>query len=125
MALERQEPDRVPFDCTFTYGAYQKLIGFSGFSDTKDLIPKSPALNISPNIGFLEEMKIDLYYLGLNSWKNEPAFEIGAETYQDVWGVGYRKIEGPTGMEYFNDLHPLAQAKTTDLDHYPSPSLRP
>ena len=120
-ALEHREPDRVPFDCTFTYGAYQKLIRAPGFSDANDLIPKSPALNVSPNSDFLKEMKIDLYYLGLNSWKNEPAFEIGVETYQDIWGVGFRKIEGPTGMEYFNDLHPLAKAKTTDLVQYPWP----
>ena len=99
-ALEHQEPDRVPFDCTFTYEAYRKVEKAMGFSLTPDLHPGSPALNITPSLEFLKEMKIDLYYLGLNKWKNTPVFEYGMETYTDIWGVGYKKIESDNRLEY-------------------------
>jgi uroporphyrinogen decarboxylase len=120
-ALKHQEPDRIPFDCTFTYDAYQKISEVMGFSHNPHLLPGSPALNVTPTMEFLGEMNIDLYYLGLNSWKNEPIFEYGMETYKDVWGAGYRRIEGDSGLEYFNDTHPLARATLKDLEEFPWP----
>jgi uroporphyrinogen decarboxylase len=120
-ALEHREPDRVPFDCTFTYGAYRRLEKSLGFANNKELLPGSPSLNVTPPVEFLDKMNVDLYYLSLNSWKNEPIFEYGMETYKDIWGVGYRKIESNTGLEYPNDLHPLSKATTKDLEEYPWP----
>ncbi len=120
-ALEHNEPDRVPFDCTFTYGAYRQLEKALHFANDTELFPNSISLNVTPPLGFLNEMNIDLYYLGLNSWKNEPIFEYGTETYKDIWGVGYRKIENSTGLEYPNDFHPLAEASIRDLEEFPWP----
>ena len=120
-ALEHQEPDRVPFDCTFTYDAYQQISKFMGFPQNPQLLPGSPALNVTPPVEFLTEMNVDLYYVGLNSWKDTPIFEYGMQTYKDIWGVGYRKIEGNAGLEYPNDVHPLSKATTKDLEDYPWP----
>jgi len=120
-ALEHQEPDRVPFDCTFTYEAYRKVEKAIGFALTPDLHPGSPALNITPSLEFLKEMKVDLCYLRLNKWKNTPAFEYGMETYTDIWGVGYKKIESDNRLEYPNVTHPLAKAKQKDLADFPWP----
>ncbi len=120
-ALEHKEPDRVPFDCTFTYGAYRQLEKELGFPSNQELLPGSPSLNVTPSIEFLREMNVDLYYLGLNSWKNSPVFEYGMETYKDLWGIGYRKIESDAGLEYHNDIHPLAQATQKDLEGFPWP----
>jgi uroporphyrinogen decarboxylase len=120
-ALEHKEPDRVPFDCTFTYGAYRRLEKELGFPCNQELLPGSPSLNITPSVEFLREMNVDLYYLGLNSWKNSPVFEYGMETYKDIWGIGYRKIESDSGLEYHNDIHPLSQATQKDLEEFPWP----
>jgi uroporphyrinogen decarboxylase len=120
-ALNHHEPDRVPFDCTFTYGSYKHLRKLPGFSSLPELLSRSPALNVTPTEEFLNEMSVDLYYLGLNAWKNEPAFEYGMENYQDSWGIGYRKIENETGLEYPNISHPLAKATAKDLEDYPWP----
>ena len=87
----------------------------------KSLFPKSPDLGVTPSIAFLEELKVDMYYLGLNPWKNESSFDYGSDTYQDAWGVGYKKILGNSGLEYFNDSHPLSNATQKDLEQFPWP----
>lgn len=120
-ALEHQEPDRVPFDCTFTYDVYRKLESALGIPQDQKLKPRSPALSVSPSMQMLHEMKIDLVYMGLNPWKNEPEFQYGLSNYTDIWGVGYKKIEGSAGPEYFNDFHPLAIANQSDLEKFPWP----
>jgi uroporphyrinogen decarboxylase len=120
-ALDHQEPDRVPFDCTFTYDAYREIEKALGFSHNPDLRTGSPALNVTPPVEFLREMNVDLYYLGLNSWKNAPVFEYGMETYEDIWGVGYKKIKSDTGLEYPSVIHPLSKATKKDLEKYPWP----
>ena len=120
-ALEHQEPDRVPFDCRFTYEAYRKLEKTLGYPEDKTIVPRSPDLGVTPSIEFLKGFNVDLYYIGLNSWKNEPSFYFGAETFQDAWGVGFKKISSDSGTEYFNDSHPLSQATQKDLEKFAWP----
>jgi uroporphyrinogen decarboxylase len=121
-ALSHQEPDRVPFDCTFTYEAYQNLVNWMGFPDLKKVLPHSPSLNISPSIDFLEEMKVDLYYIGLNDWNDQTLFEYGMDAYADIWGVGYKKIDNDGRLDYPNVSCPLSDASLEDLAHFPWPN---
>ena len=121
MALEHQEPDRVPFDCRFTFEAYKKLEKALGYPEDKELFPKSPDLGVTPSIAFLEEFNVDLYYLGLNPWENESSFDYGSDSYQDAWRAGYKKILGNSGLEYFNEIHPLSYATQKDLEQFPWP----
>jgi uroporphyrinogen decarboxylase len=120
-ALSHHEPDRVPFDCTFTYEAYQNLVKWMGFPNTDKELPHSPSLNVSPPINFLEELKVDLHYIGLNHWKNELPFEYGMDAYTDIWGVGYKKIDNNGRLEYPNVSCPLSDASVRDLEHFPWP----
>ncbi len=120
-ALAHSEPDRVPFDCTFSYEAYARLEKYLGYSPAPEVQPRSPALNVTPPVAFLQELNVDLYYLGLRNWKNASAFEYGMDTYTDIWGVGYRKIENTAGLEYPYAFHPLAHASLADLETYPWP----
>jgi uroporphyrinogen decarboxylase len=115
-ALQHREPDRVPFDCTFGYGAYERLRQYLGFGP--ELKPSSPSLTVRPPAEFLEALHIDLYYLGLGGPQSSPVFEYGMETYTDEWGVTYRKIETPAGLQYELAGHPLADATVEALGGY-------
>lgn len=119
--LEHLEPDRVPFDCTFSYEAYTRLERYLGLQSATEIRPDSPTLNVTPPVAFLQELNVDLYYLGLGSWKGTPVFEYGMEAYTDIWGVGYRKIENDFGLEYPYASHPLAHRRLSELEDYPWP----
>ena len=120
-ALAHQEPDRVPFDCTFTYDAYSQLERAMGWPRDENIRAGGPALNVKPSIEFLETLGVDLYYIGLNPWKETPPFTNGMNLYTDIWGVGYEKVENGGRLEYPNTICPLADATIADLDDYDWP----
>jgi uroporphyrinogen decarboxylase len=120
-ALDHQEPDRVPFDCTFGNLAYSRLEKHLGFKPQSEVRPGGPALNVRPSVEFMQTLQVDLYYIGLSQAKNAPVFEYGMETYTDEWGVRYRKIENPSGFNYEVDSHPLMHAGVQDLGNYQWP----
>jgi uroporphyrinogen decarboxylase len=120
-ALDHQEPDRVPFDCTFGNVAYTRLEKYLGFKPRSEIRPGGPALNVRPPVEFMQALQVDLYYIGLSQAKDAPVFEYGMETYTDEWGVRYRKIENPAGFNYEVVSHPLTHASVQDLENYPWP----
>ncbi len=120
-ALRHQEPDRLPWDCTFSFGACQKLIEHLGLSPQNQVRPSGPGLNVSPPPELLQDLQIDLCYVGLNTAKSTPQFEYGAETYTDEWGARYRKIANSSGLYYELVDHPLASATLRDLEDYAWP----
>jgi len=121
VALEHREPDRVPFDCTFSYGGYLKLKGYLGFVPEKEVKPSSSWLNVGIPIELMEELKLDLCYIGLSRAKDAPVFEYGMETYTDEWGVTYRKVEHPTGVHYEFANQVLGDATIDGLEDYSWP----
>ena len=120
-ALSHQEPDRVPFDCSFSYHAYQRLEEYLGYRASQEVLPGNVSLSVRPPVDFLRELQVDLFYIGLSRSPSTPSFELGKETYTDEWGVKFRRIENPTGMTYEVDEHPLANATVKDLQDYPWP----
>lgn len=120
-ALEHREPDRVPWDCTFTIKAYQSLVNYLGFTG-EDPQARNWASVVSPSVDLLNELQTDLYYVGLSSPKNAPVFEYGREKNMDEWGISFKKVIQPNGnIEYFFDKQPLAKATIKDLADYPWP----
>ena len=121
IALDHQEPDRVPWDCTWTVDPYRKLMDFLGLPVKEDLQPNW-ASAISSSVELLKELRIDLCYLGLSKPKGAPAFEYGRESNVDEWGIVFKKVVQPNGsFEYFFDKQPLAKASVKDLEDYPWP----
>jgi len=120
-ALEHREPDRVPFDCTFGYEGYLRLKKFLGLKTEKEVYPSSSWLSISAPIELLQELNIDLLYIGLGKSKSIPVFEYGMDTYTDEWGVEYRKIQHANGIYYDFANRVLGDATISDLDDYPWP----
>jgi uroporphyrinogen decarboxylase len=121
-ALEHREPDRVPFDCTFSYGGYNRLKDYLGLKT--EVRPGSSWLSISTPLELLEKLQVDLCYIGLGRTPETPVFEYGMESYTDEWGVQYRRIENPTGVHYDFANRVLADATIADLDDYPWPDPR-
>jgi len=119
--LEHREPDRVPFDCTFGYEGYLRLANYMGLKTQKEVVPGSPWLAVSNPIELLNELNIDLYYIGLGKTKDTPIFEYGMDFYTDDWGVKFRKVELPSGLMYDIYDHVLAGATIQDLEQYPWP----
>lgn len=119
--LQHREPDRIPFDCTFGYQGYLRLKEYLGLETKKDVYPGNPWLTVSTPIELLDELKIDICYLGLGKAHNTPVFEYGMDCYIDEWGVKFRKMEIPGGLMYDIFDHVLADATIEDLDDYPWP----
>jgi len=111
-ALAHREPDRVPFDCTFSYEGYLRLQKYLGIKTENDIYPTNSWLNIGTPIELLHELNIDLYYVGLGKTKDTRDFEFGMDYYTDDWGVKYRKIEHSAGIYYDFDGHVLGDATT-------------
>jgi len=122
LALQHQEPDRVPWDCTFTIGAYMNLKRYLGLTIKEDPRPSSNWLAVQPPVEMLKELCSDLYYIGLGRARDIPSFEYGMDRYTDEWGVTYRKVLQPSGsFDYQFEKHPLRDAKIRDLEHYDWP----
>lgn len=86
LALQHQEPDRVPWDCTFTIGAYMNLKRYLGLTIKEDPRPSSNWLAVQPPVEMLKELCSDLYYIGLGRARDIPSFEYGMDRYTDEWG---------------------------------------
>ena len=120
-ALEHRAPDRVPWDCTFSFDAYNKLKDYLGLTIGKDVRPGGPFLNIRPPLELVKELQIDLYYIGLGQPEGLQVFEAGMDTFTDEWGVKFRKILNRFGFYYEFADYPLAHATIGDLETYPWP----
>jgi uroporphyrinogen decarboxylase len=120
-ALEHREPDRVPWDCNFSYGGYLRLQEYLGFVPEKEVKPSSSWLSVGIPLELMQELQVDLCYIGLSRPRNAPVFEYGMETYTDGWGVSYRKIDNPSGAHYEFANQVLDQATIADLADYPWP----
>ncbi len=120
LTLEHQEPDFVPFDCTFTVAPYQALVKYLGLPPE----PLNPNmwLEVRPSLAVVETLGLDTCYLDAGSPKGTPEFTFGMDQYTDVWGLNFRKIMQSDGNFYY-ELHtpPLANATIDDLDDYPWP----
>lgn len=122
--LDHREPDRVPFDCRFTYDAYRKVAEYIGFESDSAVRPGSPWLSVGPPAAFLEELGVDLLYVGLGKGEDTPAFSYGMESYKDEWGVTFRKVKDTDAIHYEFVDQPLADATVEDLADYPWPDPR-
>ena len=120
-ALNFQEPDRVPFDATFTYDAFHKMVDHLGLNLEQEVPPRDPFLSIVAPVEFLEAMNIDLCYLSLAPGADAQPFTLKQEVYVDEWGITYRMKENNGVMHTEFTSPPLADASIEDLEDYPWP----
>ena len=113
MALDFEEPDRVPLDFWASAGFKQKLKG---------------RLDVSID-ALLDSHDVDLRYIEGPDYIGPPLRQFPDGTDEDIWGV-LRKtvnVEAGGGVETYKEVafSPLASAVTIeeiqDYDHWPSP----
>jgi len=113
LALDREEPDRVPIDFWMSSGFRRKLETQLGVTEEE----------------FLDAHDVDLRYIEGPKYVGPPLRRLPDGTQEDIWGVPRRTVTVPAadGMETYQELTepPLAAASTVEeiesYDHWPSP----
>ena len=113
LALDFQEPDRVPIDFWMSSGFKHKV---------------ESQLHMSEQM-FLDRYDVDLRYIQGPEYIGPPLKRFSDGTEEDIWGVRRKKVELKTGgvTETYKEVveSPLASAKTikevNDYVHWPSP----
>jgi uroporphyrinogen decarboxylase len=121
LALNHQEPDRVPFDMTLTVDVYYRLRQHLGLPAESGK-PVGIWSDVSPSLDLLDAMQVDILYLGLNPASHSSPLKQEDGLHYDQWGVGRRKVVREDGSYYFEMVkHPLANPSWEALENYPWP----
>lgn len=132
MALDHQQPDRVPMDLGatrnsgITMPAYQRLVTHLGLDiETQPLgtTGTSRILGVaSPDERVLERLGIDVRGVFLGPPDNWRDIELPDNAYQDEWGVVWQRP--PSSLYYDPVRFPLAgDISLQDVMNYPWPDL--
>lgn len=120
-AINHRQTDRVPFDCRFGHIAYEKLRTYIGSYSSGELRPSGPDLTVSPSPAFLQELNVDLIYVGPSPGEHSMPFDPEADLYVDEWGLTWKRIES-VNATYFEVVNPpLKDADLYELENYPWP----
>lgn len=121
LSVNHQEPDRAPFDMTFTVDAYNNLRRRLGLPDEPH---KSVGIwsDVSPSQDLLGAMQVDMLYLGLNPASRPSRLCQNDGLHYDQWGVGRRKVTRDDGSYYFEMVkHPMPNPSYQAIDDFPWP----
>jgi len=111
MALEHQEPDRVPLDLTIVARPYHELLEYLNISDDywwDDWAHVFPAPEV------LEKLNVDVFHIpyGITA---TGLWDKNCEFYKDEWGYTKQRIEDKKGGFLYQMIdHPLESAQTVD-----------
>jgi uroporphyrinogen decarboxylase len=90
LALNHQEPDRVPIDITYTSVPYQDVrrqVGLPSETVKPDVWDR-----VKPSLDLLDKLGCDLLWVGLNGPSTRRPFSFDMDEYTDEWGVTFRKV---------------------------------
>ena len=107
LAINHQEPDRVPFDMTLTVDVYYRLRQHLGLPAETGK-PVGIWSDVSPSLDLLDAMQVDILYLGMNPASRPSPLKLEDGLHYDQWGVGRRKVDREDGSYYYEMVkHPL------------------
>jgi len=124
LALNHQEPDRVPIDLGSiastirTVDAYDRLKEYLGLALDKKIRHFADE-HIIPDDEIIRSLNVDTVYLRVNvpkSWKRE---RVDAHTVIDEWGVPWTKAPG--SLYTFPGAHPMKTAGMEEIEKFPWP----
>ena len=118
LAINHQEPDRVPFDLTVTVDIYHRLREYLDLPPDRE---KSIGIwtDVSPDLDFIETMQVDIIYLGLNPPSCDSPLKPDDGLHFDQWGVGRKKVFRQDGSYYFEMVkHPLLNATLQEVKDF-------
>ncbi len=126
MALDHREPDRVPIalaetSCSgITRVAYWNLVEHLGLEVPEPYLVHKVMQIVAPDEQVLERFDVDFRGIFRGSPDNWEDIQIDEETYEDQWGLRWRKP--PTSFYYDSVNSPLAGNITVqDIARYPWP----
>jgi uroporphyrinogen decarboxylase len=123
VALNHEEPDRVPLDLAISLNAYVRLRDYLGLP-VEERVDYDRFFEVRPALDLLEALGVDMTWVRLRSPKGTARRSLPDGTELDAWGVGRRLIELPGGS-YLNEVvySPLEglDPADIDLDAYPWP----
>jgi uroporphyrinogen decarboxylase len=128
IALNHQEPDRVPIDlgggiCGITIGANQSIKTFLGI-ESEDPVAHKPQQLAVPCNALLERLHVDTRYLYVNLSIDGQDIEIDKDHYQDEFGFVRQAVFGLDDFLLYYDFvkYPLSHIETiSDLAKYQWP----
>lgn len=121
IALKHQEPDRVPWDISLNIYSFEKLSKYLNVPMPKNLKPDVESA-VGMSFEMIRALGTDLYHFSLNRSSQEEPFNFEADTYEDEWGVGFRKVNYGRGYYYWElSHHPLEDATLEDIETYSWP----
>lgn len=123
VALNHEEPDRVPLDLTITLHAYTALREYLGLPAEPD-VRADRFFEVQPSLDVLDALGVDVTFVKLRGPRNWQAPPAAGGVSFDEWGVGRRQVEVAPGVHLLEVVHsPLdgQDPSAIDLDAYPWP----
>lgn len=120
IALDHQEPDRVPCDLTIAPDAYQELCEFTGIAYEPYWWDDNN--HAYPSIEMLEKLNVDVMHVPVDFTPD--GFSIEQERVTDPFGITKKKVIGEDGsFSYVMVTNPLAGAESVeDIQNYKWPA---
>jgi uroporphyrinogen decarboxylase len=130
MALNHQEPDRIPFDFGGTaltsihHRSYRQLRRLLGLPDQSPRLMDIFQQIVRVDEDVRQRLRADVRNVAPNpssTYRMELLQQSGYASFYDEWGIGWRMpLDGGWYYDMFD--HPLRQAASTaEIDHYPWP----
>jgi len=92
-ALQHKEADRIPWDCSLNYKAYENLKKFLGINTGKDTVYNHNMVALL-EMEMVDTLGIELYYLSLKKPGGVPKFNPEDDYYVDEFSVVFKKTMG-------------------------------
>ncbi|HHW91461.1 MAG TPA: uroporphyrinogen decarboxylase, partial [Firmicutes bacterium] len=120
LAIDHQEPDRVPIDMVPMVQTYINLKKYLGIEVEEELNPGSWT-NVPVHPVVMDRLGLDIVHVGPGKPKNWTPRTFPDGSVEDEWGVR-RKVVWH-GTSYYNEIvyQPLVDATIDDLADYPWP----
>lgn len=120
LALNHQEPDRVPIDITWTKVPYAAVRRALGLPD--EIIKPDVWDRVKPSLDVIERLSVDFIWVGLRGPSSRRPFSFDLDEWTDEWGVTFRKVTRPDQGDQF-EIHdwPLKAPRSELLDAYAWP----
>jgi uroporphyrinogen decarboxylase len=120
LALNHQEPDRVPMDITYTrvpYVAVRQALGLPPEAVRPDVWDR-----VKPSEDVIEKLHCDLLWVGVKGPSTRKAFSFDLDEYTDEWGVTFRKVKRNDGSDQFEMReYPLQTPSLQAIEEFPWP----
>jgi uroporphyrinogen decarboxylase len=120
IALNHQEPDRVPIDITYTKKPYLDVRRALGFPEQEVLPDVWDRVKPTPDV--VKALGCDLFWVGLKGGSKKQKFSFDLDQYRTEWGVVFHKVLRPDGEYQFEMReYPITEPTMDALDAYSWP----